>query len=903
MSSLEFDDIQGIVLSGYGDLPHAAFLLLHFGEPAAAREWVGAMSQRVATGDAGRPVRDDGRLQLAFSWPGLAHLELSWQALKGFSREFREGLAGSPRRSRVLGDCEESAPAGWRWGRPDAPAIHALLMVYGATPRSLEALVGRQRESLAAAGIRVLQTLDSQPLPGAKEHFGFRDGISQPKLAGVSSSQDPRHRVAAGEFVLGYPNERGQYTARPLVSPIEDPHGLLPEVADGEARDLGRNGSYLVFRQLSQDVHGFWSWLDGQAPGSEARCALAAKMVGRWPDGTPLVSSPEGETGATQANAFGYHHEDPEGLKCPLGAHVRRTNPRDMLPPKPGSEDSLAINRRHRLLRRGRVYGPPLAESLAPDDLLAAGDDGVERGLLFLCVNADISRQFEFVQQTWVNNANFAGLHADTDPLIGPRGAARESFTVPDAPVRRRHHGLPRFVQVRGGAYFFLPGRRALRYLAEPPLGLTTATSAPAAPATLLPDTWWLRAGRGFNRAVQQGIVLTRRCTTLRNGLDRLVQKPATDWLQGRIRRRRQRLGIDADLAIAEERILPEEAEVTRRITERMSAFLLHTYRHGTAERAGNTKTYGLLEAELEVLALPPALRCGLFAAPGRYHAWVRFGGPGPRVTPDIRNNGVLSLGVKVTGVPGETLLDDEAHTQDFSAISAPTFTTPDVYENAKLQRLIGADMPVWYFLNPFDSHYRDMLLQALYAKAHGSPFETDYWSCVPYLFGEGRAIKYRFVPLLAGRTPVPLPAPDDYLREAMQQTLASVEEVVFEMRIQCQEDPVTMPIEDASVIWTSPEIPVATLRIPAQAFATPERERLARELTINPWHALPDHRPLGNQNRARREIYYATSRVRQRINGETHFIPEAEASRRRREDAHADRGRAGRVPERGRPP
>ncbi|UYG06520.1 hypothetical protein [Halomonas sp. M4R1S46] len=136
-----------------------------------------------------------------------------------------------------------------------------------------------------------------------------------------------------------------------------------------------------------------------------------------------------------------------------------------------------------------------------------------------------------------------------------------------------------------------------------------------------------------------------------------------------------------------------------------------------------------------------------------------------------------------------------------------------------------------------------------------------------------------------------------------MQRTLASAEAVVFEMRIQCQEDPVTMPIEDASVIWISPEIPVATLRIPAQAFVTPERERLARELTINPWHALPDHRPLGNQNRARREIYYETSRVRQRINGETHFIPDTQAWRRRREDVHADRGHAGRVPGRGRPP
>jgi len=179
------------------------------------------------------------------------------------------------------------------------------------------------------------------------------------------------------------------------------------------------------------------------------------------------------------------------------------------------------------------------------------------------------------------------------------------------------------------------------------------------------------------------------------------------------------------------------------------------------------------------------------------------------------------------------------------SGISAPTFTTPDVYENVKLQRLIGAGLPIWYFINPFDSHYLDMLLQALYAKAHGSPFEASYWSCVPYLFGKGRAIKYRFVPLLARRSPVPLPAPDDYLlRQAMVRTLADVEEVVFE------------------------------LRIPRQEFDTPERDRLARELTINPWHAMPEHRPLDNQNRARKLIYYETSRVHQRINGKEHFKP-----------------------------
>ncbi|GEK46381.1 hypothetical protein HPA02_06640 [Bisbaumannia pacifica] len=877
MAELEFEDIQGILLSGYAGLPEARFLLLTFGEAAAARAWLGEALPRIEAAAAGRP-QGGSRLHLAFTWTGLEHLGLSWQALKGFAREFREGMAGSARRSRLLGDTGGSAPEHWQWGGPDGEPLHALLMLYAATPGEMETRLASEWAALGAAGIRVVSALTSRSLPDGREHFGFRDGISDPKLAGVSTSRDARQRVALGEFVLGYPNARDQLTLRPLVDPIEDPAGLLPEVVeDSDLRDFGRNGSYLVFRQLSQDVAGFWGWLADQAPTPEARLALAAKLVGRWPDGESLIRAPRRPSGAGPDNDFGYHQEDPDGLRCPLGAHIRRANPRDMLPPRPGTEASLAINHRHRLLRRGRPYGPPLAEGLDPEALLAAGDDGVERGLHFLCFNAEPSRQFEFVQHTWLENANFAGLRGESDPLVGSRGAGDkggDAFSVPEEPVRCRYQGLPRFVRVRGGGYFFLPGLRALRYLAAPPRGLTTEPSAPAPPAVLLPDTWWLRGGRAINDALERGLALSRRATRLRNGVDRLLQWPLTDALQAWLRWRRRHYAIDADLGLAEERELAGEAEVARRITEQMSEFLLRTYRHGTAERAGNTKTHGLLKAQFEVLELPEPLRVGLFREPRAFEAWARFGGPGPRVVPDMRDNGVLSLGVKVLGVPGETLLDDEAHTQDFSGISAPTFTTPDVYENAKLQRLIGAGMPVWYFLNPFDSHYADMLLQALHAKAHGSPFEVGYWSCVPYLYGKGRAIKYRFVPLLERRSKVPLPAPDDYLRRAMVDTLGEEAEVVFELRIQFQEDPVTMPIEDASIIWTSEEIPVARLRLPRQEFDTQARKRLARELTINPWHALPEHRPLGNQNRARKLIYSETSRLRQRINGEEHFKP-----------------------------
>ncbi len=881
--TIELDDIQGILLSGYPRLPHAHFLLAAFAEPDRGRAWVARVTE-VVRSSARPPPAQRRRVHVAFTCAGLRHLELSEQALKGFSREFQEGVAGSDHRSRVLGDRGNSAPARWQWGGPESPAIHVLVMLYAPNAAELTASIEEQRRLAVNSGLGIVHELGSLALPHGKEHFGFRDGISQPRLAGISSSSDPFHVVPAGEFVLGYPNARGDLTASPAVHAIEDPGDILAPLAHTEdRRDFGRNGSYLVFRQLAQDVHGFWAWTGAQSgddDGDERKAAairLASKMVGRWPDGTALTVSPSATAAeATTRNDFGFHHDDEAGLKCPLGAHVRRSNPRDMLPPKPGTDDSLAINRRHRILRRGRAYGAPLVASCDPRDLLGADDDGADRGLHFLCFNASIERQFEFVQSTWANNPNFAGLRTDTDPIIGCRRPEAATFTLQETPFRRRMHDLPAFVEVRGGAYFFLPGIRALRYLASEPARLASAYAAPAPEPRVRPTPWWLKAGRGINAFIEAAVSVTRRFTVLRKLFDRVLQKPLTGLVQWLIQRRRTRRGIDADLGLAEERVLPVEGETAQRITEVMTAFLFKHYRNSTAERAGNTKTYALLTAAFEVEpGLPDELRQGVFGESRTFDAWVRFSGPGPLVTPDIRNNGVLSIGIKLMGVPGPKLLDQEHETQDFTGISAPTFTTPDVYENLKLQQCIAAGVPTFYFLNPFDSHYLDMILQGLYAKAHGSPMETPYWSCVPYLCGEGRAMKYSIVPWRSAKTRVPLPAPDDYLRAAIEKNLES--EVCFDFCVQLQTDPQRMPIEDASVIWDSESVKVATLRIPPQEFSTPGRALEARRMTFNPWHAIAAHRPLGNQNRARRLIYLETSRVRQRINGEEHLEPRSE--------------------------
>ncbi len=384
---------------------------------------------------------------------------------------------------------------------------------------------------------------------------------------------------------------------------------------------------------------------------------------------------------------------------------------------------------------------------------------------------------------------------------------------------------------------------------------------------------------RWLPQLVQQG---GERLVGIMRRLDPYYRDAFDQWLRPPLQAATQaliRLQLkDEGLALAEERVREDEIEVTNRITDTMNRFLVKEY-HNTgkiAERAGNTKTYGVVRATLVVNEdLPESLRVGVFREPRSYPAYVRFGGPGPRVVADVDDNGILSIGVKLMDVPGPKLIDDERYTQDFLGISSPTFTTPDIYENVKLQREVGRDTPAWYFLNPLDSPYLDMTMQGLYARAHANPLELTYHSCVPYLFGTGRAIKYAINPRMAHKSKVGRMT-YDYLREAMAATL-SQQGWIFDFLIQFQADPVTMPIENASVVWSqrvSPMIPVATLEIPPQTFDSPAQLAFARNLSFNPWHALAEHRPLGNQNRARKAIYLSTSNMRRSINGERHLEP-----------------------------
>lgn len=469
--ALQLDDIQGVILHGYGALDDAAFLLLTIDDVAAAKRWLAALELRDSTV---RPEATDTCTNIAFTPSGLTRLGLAAEHLAMLAGEFREGMSGTEHRRRILGDHGASCPSNWRWNGDD---IHALLLLYGRDAAAVDAL--EERHGLPNSGMRVVRRLDSLTLPGRKEHFGFRDGISQPLIDGYDEGGPAGNTVAAGEFVLGYPNAYGQYTDRPLVDPSADPRSLLSAAADAPAlRDFGKDGSYLVFRQLEQDVAGFWNSLAERSADVLDRVpacvGLAAKMVGRWPSGAPLVKAPTADdpTLADDNDFMYFRSDDPDGLKCPIGSHLRRTNPRDALDPVPGSDRSIDVGKRHRIIRRGRAYGPPLVPSMDPADLIAASDDGIERGLHFICFNTQLGRQFEFIQHTWVNSTKFDGGYADDDPITGARGNGNGNgnghgtFTIQQEPIRRRVTGLPRFVHTVGGAYFFMPGVAATRYLA-----------------------------------------------------------------------------------------------------------------------------------------------------------------------------------------------------------------------------------------------------------------------------------------------------------------------------------------------------------------------------------------------------------------------------------------------------
>ena len=435
---LELDDIQHILMTRTPALT-GEYVFLSFRNPTSGRAWLSGLADTVRSAAAVESsiAASQRWVTVAFTWNGLRALGLDEASLASFPEEFKQGMVA---RAEMLGDTGANHPDHWVGGlaRPDLHAIAILFARDG--PERAQSLAEHDKLLERCDGVEVLSSLELQATPPfayAHDHFGYRDRISQPVMKGTGEVPTPGSGapLEPGEFILGYPDEDGPPALQPQ-----------PEL-------LSRNGTYMAYRRLQEHVGAFRDFLrqHGQTP--EEQELVAAKLMGRWRSGAPLVLAPNADDAALGAdmqrnNDFNYKQDDPHGYAVPLGAHCRRMNPRD----------TAANMNRRRIIRRGATYGPPLPES--------APEDGVERGIAAFVICASLIRQFEFAQNVWINDKNFHELGNERDPIIGTQDGTFE-FKIPKRPIRRRITGLPAFTTVRGGAYFFLPGLRALRYLAD----------------------------------------------------------------------------------------------------------------------------------------------------------------------------------------------------------------------------------------------------------------------------------------------------------------------------------------------------------------------------------------------------------------------------------------------------
>ena len=441
---LDFADIQGNILRGYG-FPLTRYVFVEVAEAAAGRRLLEDLVDPVTTNQEWTSGKPDETVNVALTYAGLVAIQTPQAVLDGFPKAFRDGMAA---RATILNDVGPSDPAGWDTGLGTGEA-HILVTING---RNADALMMRRAwldEQIAASagGLRIAYEQEAGVLEGAREHVGWADGFAQPSVEGSGLEPKPGEGIPerlgtwrplkAGEFILGYDDEDGSPPAAP-----PDPYG--------------RNGTYMVWRKLRQDVALFRDTIREAAkhyPGGEE--LLAAKIVGRWPDGTSLVMSPDKPDptiagNRDRLNDFRYD-DDPDGMRCPIGAHVRRTFPRDAL----GWGGRMST--RHRMIRRGVPYGPPLP--------YGAADDGVDRGMIFVCFVADVARQFEVVQAQWCNDGNAFGLGHDRDWLLGDNDGSGKMTINGDPPFFLTPQ--PSFVTARGGEYLFVPGLDALRALAS----------------------------------------------------------------------------------------------------------------------------------------------------------------------------------------------------------------------------------------------------------------------------------------------------------------------------------------------------------------------------------------------------------------------------------------------------
>jgi deferrochelatase/peroxidase EfeB len=433
---LEVDDIQHFLLART-PARAARYEFLTFANAAAGRTWLAGIVDKVGTAASVGANSPDARwVTVGFTWDGLRVLGVDDGSLATFPAEFREGLAA---RAAIAGFTGASHPDHWDAGLSQS-SLHAIAILFARDAAERDRSARAHQAYLSEiGGVTLLSFLDLEaisPDGAPREHFGYLDRLSEIPIEGIGTEPTPGSGppVKAGEFFLGYPDESG----------------VTPEIP--QPVDLSRNGSYVAYLKMQEHVGAFRDFLRSQGDTPHAQELVAAKLMGRWRGGAPLVLSPEKDDAVLGAdlqrtNDFKYAEMDPLGYKCPVGSHIRRMNPRD-------TGDSV---QRHRLIRRGGTYGALLPEGVP--------DDGADRGIAAFIGCASLSRQFEFAMNVWANDPTFKDLKNERDPIIGTHDGTFD-MTIPKRPVRKKITGLPAFTTIRGAAYFFLPGIRALRRLA-----------------------------------------------------------------------------------------------------------------------------------------------------------------------------------------------------------------------------------------------------------------------------------------------------------------------------------------------------------------------------------------------------------------------------------------------------
>jgi Dyp-type peroxidase family len=437
--TLELHEIQATVLRQRPAPYFGTHAYFHVDSAQGGRAFLQRLAPHVDSA-AGWSTATNAWLAVGITYAGLAALGVPQGSLQSFPEAFRVGMAA---RARELRDDGVNDPKNWE--KPFGTGqIHIGLSAFSDSEEKWHRAVAIAREQYKDfSGISLLFTQDFGAQPGDRNSLGYKDGIDQPAIEGSGGALLPGQGwpIKAGEFVLGYPGEGGIFPPMPQ-----------PDI-------FGRNGTYLGLRKYQSRVGAFNRFLRANGSTEEERELIAAKLVGRWRSGAPLTSAPDVDNPALGAdprrnNDFNYAN-DTHGRQVPLGAHIRRMNPRDT---KLTRLTDLNI---HRIIRRGTTFGPPYAPSQVSE-----ADDDVPRGAFFLLISAKAMTTIEFLQQEWINDGDFIGANGERDPIIG-RQEEGATFTIPKEPVRRRIRGIETFNVLRGGEYFFMPSISALKWLAN----------------------------------------------------------------------------------------------------------------------------------------------------------------------------------------------------------------------------------------------------------------------------------------------------------------------------------------------------------------------------------------------------------------------------------------------------